>query len=573
MPMRPITLTFALVCAACTDPRRTAPAVDAAAAPRDVRPPAPVDVPRPARDVAPAPADAPVPPADAPPVDAGPVVPEGFDRDTVAQDVDGDGRPDLVRPLPPIAHGTHAPYRFVDLPPALVAHRLATGQYAVDDGVARAALRALCPEAPPARFEVVGHDPEATADRAAEEQEFRARTLFLDAVCARAWGRPMDAVAAALRATAAATDGAPSPVAAALAESMVAALAPVRFAFTLRPLGGPFPTVTPAASAGPDAGTPRDAGAPDAGVAATASPAACRGPNAANERALNAAVRAVRQPAAGDADDGDPEDATPPDLPEGSRCLAVAGGVWSLRLGALVYTADDEGLRGPVQLRFGPGRWTPVSFREPWSQGRFASQTWSLDATFDWDHDGRPEVALRSSFWAHEGESGSAVSLYTTRAGGVVPYAASAALDGDIESLTDDDGDGRPDLVIRTPWRFVDGCGMSGIEHEGPTLLAHSLPDGTFSLGDRAARAWFDRSCARLGRPGELPRQYDDRDVWRVACARVGGASPEQIVAALRAEHGERPRLQPGNNDQQVCYSFEALASMALVAGPFATAR
>jgi len=490
--------------------------------------------------------------------------PAGFDVDTAALDVDGDGLVDRVRAIPAIERAGATPIVFSDLPPALVAHRLADGRYAVDDDLTRAALRALCPEAPPARLVV-----DATPSESDSATERRARLLLLDALCARAWGRSHDDVAAALRATLTTTADAGAPlVPAGLVEATVRALAPLTFAFVLRPLDVPFPSTGPFVPA-PAAPTAAPTAAP-----AVVAPA-CRAVTAANQRVWTAAIRAgtllaARTPPSPD----EAVAATPPTaLPDAARCLPVAGGAWSLRFASLEYRATDEGLRGPVQLAFAgaptAGRWAPAAIAEPWQEGTFRSTTYSLDRAFDWDHDGRPEVVLRTNTWEHEGPSASTLAIYGARGGAVVAYAPAADFNGSIVALEDADRDGRDDLVLPTAWRFVDGCGMNGIEHEGPRLLAHALPDGSFSTTDDVARRWVTGACEQMPTPGDAARQYEDRDVWRVACARALGASPEHIVAALRADHPDRPRLQPGDNDQEVCFSFEALAALALVGPPF----
>ncbi|MDO9020668.1 MAG: VCBS repeat-containing protein [Myxococcales bacterium] len=516
-----------------------------------------------------APTPAAVAPAAAPVVRAPPSErPEGFDLgapDVLERDVDGDRLADRVRVIPRVERPSAAPLTFGDLPPALVAHGLADGRYALDDDLTRAALRALCPDAPPARFTPDASPIEADDDG---ERDRRAKTLYLDALCARAWGRSPDDVAAALRATL--SDAGAAAVPAALIEAMVRALAPLRFAFALRPMEVAFPSTGPAGRADADAGAtaaaPADAAALDP---------ACRAAVAADARLRASARRAGARIAAGP---NPPErtvpDWTPPELPDEPRCLAGPAGTWSLRFVSLDDAADDDGLVGPVRLTFapasGPGRYAPAPMPRPWSQGVFATRTYALDRTFDWDHDGRPEVVVRTDTWEHEGASESVRTIFSARDGAVVEYGPAAGLNGRILGVEDADGDGRGDLLLPTAWRFVDGCGMAGIAHEGPGLLAHALPDGGFSTRDAVARAWVTRACEHLSSPGEFAHSPGDRDVWRVACARVWGASPEHIVAALRADHRGRPRLQPGHNDQEVCYPFQDLASLALVAPPFA---
>ncbi len=487
--------------------------------------------------------------------------PAGFDDDVTERDVDLDGLVDRVRAIPAVERPGQVPLRFRDIPPALVAHRLPDGRYAVDDEVTRAALRALCPEAPAADFTL---DASPTHDEVAPD--LRARSLYLDAFCSLAWGRSLESVSTALREGLLAVDGGAPGITAPLLDAMVSSLRRVHFSFVLRPLTGDFPATGPASTTAPAApATP--AAPPDS----AAVPSACRGVVVATERMR---VRALREASRR------PPPSTQSDLQttltDTRRCVALPEGTWTLRFTALDFgRSDDQGFDGPVELAFAPAP-TPVPWRgmampDPWSQGTFRTLTYSIEDTFDGDGDGRSEAVLRTANWAHEESSTSLLSIYTARDGVVTAWPPAAAF-GTILSLQDFDHDGRRDLVLPTRWSFVDGCGMGGVTHAGPTLLAHALAGGAFSTTDEVARAWVTRACERLSRPDDDLLEAD-REVWRVACARARGASPDRIVSALRAAHPGRPRFQPLGNDQEVCYPFQDLASLALIAPPFAPLR
>lgn len=160
-----------------------------------------------------------------------------------------------------------------------------------------------------------------------------------------------------------------------------------------------------------------------------------------------------------------------------------------------------------------------------------APETWSaIDRlrTFDFDGDGEAELVV-------EGKRGCAidqdlmcaaplslVEIFTFAHGTVVPYRPpplpaqllqshvvhAEANDGGMffdrndqalafRSADDVDGDGRPDLSTYLFYELVttDGDVTTYFLH-GPTFVAHSLPNGDFSLDDAVARKSLAASCA-----------------------------------------------------------------------------
>ena len=123
------------------------------------------------------------------------------------------------------------------------------------------------------------------------------------------------------------------------------------------------------------------------------------------------------------------------------------------------------------------------------TQSLFHHVTLDGVGVFDWDRDGRAELYFHESHSQHE--SGPDVArlerwwTFTARDDSPREYAPPAARATRIEDV---DGDGRPDLVMRSPWVTAGECGLAGVDTPGPGLLLHSLPDGTFSSDDAAAR-------------------------------------------------------------------------------------
>jgi hypothetical protein len=66
-------------------------------------------------------------------------------------------------------------------------------------------------------------------------------------------------------------------------------------------------------------------------------------------------------------------------------------------------------------------------------------------------------------------------------------------------------------------------------------LLAHALPDGTFSLNDATAVAADRRSCAEAvgAGAGPLSGGTQSEGAARIVCARLEGQSIDQVIARI----------------------------------------
>ena len=108
-----------------------------------------------------------------------------------------------------------------------------------------------------------------------------------------------------------------------------------------------------------------------------------------------------------------------------------------------------------------------------------------------------------------------------------------------IARVEDYDGDGRLNLVVRSPFHAEWGTaeGIAYLELLHLPLLAHSLPDGTFSESDGTAQAFARSSCP--ARPGELTLDPSSRERRvaagrQIACLRLWGESAQAVTARLR---------------------------------------
>jgi hypothetical protein len=157
-------------------------------------------------------------------------------------------------------------------------------------------------------------------------------------------------------------------------------------------------------------------------------------------------------------------------------------------------------------------------------------------ATFDYDADGDAEVALVLSGKYHEGETWAWGRLYSAKDGAVRPYTPAASIP--FSSVVDEDADGRPDLLGGEPYDdvFENCCSGFSSQLEGPPLLAHALPDGTFSRTDALAITVAKRACPAP--PSALvaggAKGWDVGPVHRaVACARLWGVDGTKILASI----------------------------------------
>jgi len=166
-------------------------------------------------------------------------------------------------------------------------------------------------------------------------------------------------------------------------------------------------------------------------------------------------------------------------------------------------------------------------------------------STFDYDGDGEAEVTLVLSGRYHEGESWAWGRVYTMRDGTIQPYGPAATIP--FSSVVDEDGDGRPDLLGGEPYDevFENCCSGFSSELTGPPLLAHSLPNGSFSRTDALALAVAKRSCPAPPKeivPGGASAWEVGAVHTAVACARIWGAPGEKILASMDGVFGKAKR-------------------------------
>jgi len=170
----------------------------------------------------------------------------------------------------------------------------------------------------------------------------------------------------------------------------------------------------------------------------------------------------------------------------------------------------------------------------------------------DFDGDGDPEMVVLTAGELHEDGRWQQVRIYAHAGGAIVPYAPARGIEA--SAIRDVDGDGRFDLVYHAPYETIAPICTTGfgVLAWGPELVAHALPDGTFSRDDAAALAFAKKSCPRP--PRELVPEPNGwwRALDAIACARMWGESEASVTARLSAECGPPPKV-PGADCDSKC--------------------
>lgn len=198
---------------------------------------------------------------------------------------------------------------------------------------------------------------------------------------------------------------------------------------------------------------------------------------------------------------------------------------------------------------------------------------------FDYDGDGAAEIVVNE--WSdYSGESHfESRSIFTFRDGEVKRYAPADELK--IDGVVDVDRDGRPDLVLPGPFLISGPCGLDGQDFRGPPHVAHSLPNGAFSIDDAVAREAVRAQCGPMQRD-LLHFERADKDVYlhneetvrRITCARIYGMSAKEASERVRARYPfradpKKDALTP--DDSGYCMSLKMLLDLAAQTPDFTT--
>ncbi|HSC87428.1 MAG TPA: hypothetical protein VLC09_09175 [Polyangiaceae bacterium] len=153
--------------------------------------------------------------------------------------------------------------------------------------------------------------------------------------------------------------------------------------------------------------------------------------------------------------------------------------------------------------------------------------------TFDWDGDGSEELFLFVDTWNMR-RYASGGRIWTYRDGVLKLYPPTR--NTLVTRLKDIDQDGRPDLIlsIGSNW-YLSEARMGSVTRDALELIAHSLPDGTFSVKDDVAVAFARQACAAATPTAELSTLRD------VLCARIRGQSEDTVTQRLERTCSKDP--------------------------------
>jgi hypothetical protein len=208
-------------------------------------------------------------------------------------------------------------------------------------------------------------------------------------------------------------------------------------------------------------------------------------------------------------------------------CLPTQNGAWAFRI-----EKDPTGAwRPPVALVHlgADGRVDRTSAADLLDIGSdcnsFGDDRVVVQPVADYDGDGENEVFLGvEQYGSHRAQCSSA-RIFALRDEGV----GEVAVPGQLRDVQDFDEDGLEDLLVDLFVADVPDCYGHDARERGLPLLAHALPDGSFSMADEVARRYARGQCPSL--PTNL--------AGNVECARLWGVSADGIHAAIAQREAE----------------------------------
>ncbi len=260
------------------------------------------------------------------------------------------------------------------------------------------------------------------------------------------------------------------------------------------------------------------------------------------------------------------------------RCVGDGGGAWLLAVESM--RRADEGFAGSFRVvRVGAdGRAVRTSLVDDFGTMKSGERRGAaITASVDIDGDGAFELLLTSQGHYAGGEDASSAAHLYRLAGkqlSEVPLPLAKGLPTSLVEVSDVDGDGRPDLIVESPFSLDVDCTLDGTA-SGPRLLLHGGPGG-FVVDDEVTQNFARRECAGTSLatlvtlPASLPdsdsREGAARTIRAIGCARLGGAPASEVKEQLRREVPADPHA--------ACVStLEQLSAAADVVPPLTVSR
>lgn len=226
-----------------------------------------------------------------------------------------------------------------------------------------------------------------------------------------------------------------------------------------------------------------------------------------------------------------PREGAPPEPPKTlvGFCVDTSSGVWRIEPPKSLTDVQDQAMAAQAMET----SWEVAHVTRDGKEVRFVPKdrlsgygirTPLTPTVFDFDGDGEPELYVEVREEGGEGHRQTEILLLRFAAGAIAPYAPANGLD--IDTMSDVDHDGRPDLVIYADYTdALESCAAGfPYDHAKPKFVAHSLADGTFSKNDAAAKSWAKTWCPAA--PRAIASSYD------AVCARLWASD---VPAARRS--------------------------------------
>jgi hypothetical protein len=238
-------------------------------------------------------------------------------------------------------------------------------------------------------------------------------------------------------------------------------------------------------------------------------------------------------------------------------CRSGVGGTWGVSIRDLSFMAPstEGGLicawKSRGELVYEPPSGARVTKPLGELLGSHSVASVQFEAIFDFDGDGRSELVT----WPFPGNHGSCgaegkLLVLQATAKGIADYPVGFHAD----RMADADADGRPDLLDDHYFTAPDpGGGLCGdAVVQGPPVLIHSLPGGTFTRDDVVTRGYARARC-----PSKPAVVHDD-----VPCARIWGATEAEVLDSATRAFAVLPKDERDSR-------MSVVAAFAKIAPPF----
>jgi hypothetical protein len=229
----------------------------------------------------------------------------------------------------------------------------------------------------------------------------------------------------------------------------------------------------------------------------------------------------------------------PSEIPP-APCFAAADGAWTFEPKEVAFGEESgASIDATVAYVRRSDRATLARSSATYAIGNLGTSH-ALEALvlFDYDGDGLVELFFKDE-WSEtaEGQTGVDTHMASVKGGKVTSYAPAEAIAW--TGADDVDDDGRPDLLIGHRAEADRDCAgnVPGESLSIFALVAHSLPNGTFSVDDSIAATYAKAQCPQAPAHVVTPKGAAidcDATARNALCARLWGVKAPAIEAEIK---------------------------------------